>query len=134
MSRCIFTPFPTRSTGLEMSTEAMARQLSVSEQKIMDAWDYWEKMGVIRKRYLTEGGQRDFAVEFINLKELLYGKHKGPAKGERKRQKKDNVFGNKAVKAMFSSTEQSPGKGTELLRADPYPVLAFRLRATPEVV
>ena len=43
----------------------------------MDAWDYWEKMGVIRKRYLTEGGQRDFAVEFINLKELLYGKHKG---------------------------------------------------------
>ena len=39
--------------GLEMSVEAMARQLSVTEQKIMDAWDYWEKMGVVRKLYLN---------------------------------------------------------------------------------
>lgn len=120
--------------GLEMSTEAMARQLSVSEQKIMDAWDYWEKMGVIRKRYLTEGGQRDFAVEFINLKELLYGKHKGPAKGEPEKAKKDNVFGNKAVKAMFTSIEQTLGRGlssSELTR-----ILSWLsdYGATPEVV
>jgi len=97
--------------GLNMSNESMAKQLAISEQTILEAWEYWEKMGVIKKRYIDSQGKIDFTVEFLNMKELLYGKSKSPARGETKKQEKDNVFGNKAVKTMFNNVEKVFGRG-----------------------
>lgn len=97
--------------GLNMSNETMAKQLAISEQTILEAWEYWEKMGAIKKRYINSQGKLDFTVEFVNLKELLYGKNTAPVKTETKKQERDNVFGNKAVKTMFNNVEKLFGRG-----------------------
>ena len=97
--------------ALNMSNETMAKQLAISEQTILEAWEYWEKMGVIKKRYLNSQGKVDFTVEFVNLKELLYGKNTTPVRTEPKKQERDNVFGNKAVKTMFNNVEKLFGRG-----------------------
>lgn len=98
--------------GIDMTGETMARQLGMSEKHILEAWEYWEKMGAIRKHYMDGSGNVDFTVEFVNLKEMLYGKNTAPVRGEaEKKSLSDNVFGNKAVKAMLTEMEKAFGRG-----------------------
>ena len=120
--------------GLNMSNETMARQLGVSEETILEAWEYWERMGAIRKRYLDSFGKVGFTVEFLNLKELLYGKNAHTAKGEPAKPQKENIFGNKAVKSMFTELENLFGRG--LSSSEINQVLAWLsdYHATTEVI
>lgn len=121
--------------GLAMSNETMAKQLGLTEKEILEAWEYWEKMGAIKKRYQDSQGKVDFTVEFVNLKELLYGKNTMPAKGEApKKSEEDNVFGNKAVKAMFSNIEKTFGRGLSSTEISQILSWLFDYGATPEVV
>ncbi|MEY8297431.1 MAG: DnaD domain protein [Emergencia timonensis] len=120
--------------GLDMNNETMAKQLGLTEKKTLEAWDYWEKMGAIKKRYLDSEGNVDFIVEFTNLKELLYGKNTGPAKGETKKEERDNVFGNKAVKIMFNEIEQIFGRGLSSTEISQILEWLGDYNATPEVV
>ena len=83
--------------GIRQSVREMSRQLSISESDIGKAWNYWEKYGVIKKHYLDEGGKVDFCVEFISLKELMYGKATAPVQGEEEKPE-TNIFGNEDVK------------------------------------
>ncbi|MEE0691612.1 MAG: DnaD domain protein [Lachnospiraceae bacterium] len=96
--------------NLNMSNETMAKQLGLSEKEILEAWEYWEKMGAIKKHYFDSEGRMDFTVEFVNLKEMMYGKSQTPAKGEVRKSEGDNVFGNKAVKAMFTDIDKIFGR------------------------
>lgn len=121
--------------GLAMSNETMAKQLGLEERQILDAWEYWEKMGAIKKHYQNSSGRVDFTVEFVNLKELLYGKNTRPAKGEpAKKSSEDNVFGNKAVKAMFSNIEQTFGRTLSSTEISQIMSWLMDYGATPEVV
>jgi DnaD/phage-associated family protein len=90
--------------GLEMSDQVMARQLGIPEKKVADAWNYWEKLGAIKKLYMDSEGDIDFTVEFINLKELMYGKSTAALKEEP--QAETNIFGNEDVKKVFDAIEQ----------------------------
>lgn len=118
----------------EMTAEVMARQLGITEKVIGEAWDFWEKMGVIKKRYLDADGKLDFIVEFVNMKEKFYGKTGEPAKEEKKKPEKENIFGNKAIKELFGNIEKAFGRAlssTEITR-----ILAWLsdYGATPEAV
>ena len=95
--------------GLTQTTKEMARQLGVSENDIGKAWNYWEKYGVIKKHYLDEGGKIDFCVEFVNLKELMYGKAQAPIQ-EESDMPDTNIFGNEKVKELFDSIENMLGR------------------------
>ena len=95
--------------GLSQTTKEMARQLSISESEIGKAWNYWEKLGAIKKRYLDESGKVDFAVEFVSLKELMYGKAK-TAVNESDEAPETNIFGNEDVKKLFSEIEGMLGR------------------------
>ena len=59
--------------GSAMSVAEISQELGLGENHISKAWDYWEECGAIRKRYLDGEGRLDFTVEFLNLKEQLYG-------------------------------------------------------------
>ncbi|MDD5927793.1 MAG: DnaD domain protein [Firmicutes bacterium] len=60
--------------GMEMTCSAMAAQLGLSEKTLYDAWAYWEQMGVIKKLPRRgDAGILNFDVEFINLREKMYG-------------------------------------------------------------
>ena len=55
-----------------MPEKDMAEELGVTEERIMEAWDYWESWGAIRKKYLDEENKVTFGVEFLNLKEQMF--------------------------------------------------------------
>ncbi len=59
--------------GLGASEEPrlFANQLGISEETVMDAWDYWERCGLVRK-IPQEGAGGQFSIEFISPKEALY--------------------------------------------------------------
>ncbi len=95
--------------GLSQPAKEMARQLGMSENDIAKAWNYWEKYGVIKKHYLGEGGKIDFTVEFVSLKELMYGKAKTEIKDE-KDKPETNIFGNEEVKKLFDEIESMLGR------------------------
>ena len=89
--------------GMEMSGELMANQLGISERTVNEAWNYWEKLGAIRKAYRDSDGGIDFTVEFISLKEQMYGKNEDIP--DVQTEPEINLFGNETVKATFEKIE-----------------------------
>lgn len=63
----------------EMSNSLIARHLGMTEEDVLRAWNYWEEKGVIRKLYLDPHDKFHYVVEFLNLKERLYGAGKESA-------------------------------------------------------
>ena len=60
---------------VDMSNEVLAKQLRISEETAENAWDYWESMGVIKKiPKKNKEAKYHYDIEFINLRELMYGK------------------------------------------------------------
>lgn len=57
----------------EMSNSLIARHLGLKEEDVLRAWSYWEEKGVIRKVYTDPRDRLHYSVEFLNLKERLYG-------------------------------------------------------------
>ena len=53
-----------------MTYEKMSHQLGMTEKEMEEAWDYWERMGVIRKKQL---GINKYDIEFKQLRSLMYG-------------------------------------------------------------
>ncbi|MBQ1489543.1 MAG: DnaD domain protein [Eubacterium sp.] len=118
--------------GLEMSNARIAQQLGLSEKKVNEAWEYWEKMGTIRKLYLDRDGKIDFTVEFMNLKSLMYGK--GDYAKEPSEQESVQVFGNEGIRQMFDRMENLLGRtmsSTEVKRVLAW-VSDYKIR--PDVV
>jgi len=91
--------------GLSMSIKDMAAQLDMKAKDVEKAWSYWENMGVIRRRELDAEGEIEPAVEFLSMKELMYGKAKEPA-GNTNEAPEPNIFGNDEVKKLFEKIEQ----------------------------
>ena len=120
--------------GLEITEKAIAKQLGLSEEKVREAWEYWEERGVIRKRYFDTQGNVSFIVEFLSLKEQLYGKNTAPVQGEASRPKGDNVFGNPEVKVMFKDIEKALGRTLDSSELGQIMKWLTDYGASPEVV
>jgi DnaD/phage-associated family protein len=95
----------------KMSNEIIAKQLHMDILDVLKAWDYWEKKGVIKKSFADPADRFNYIVEFINLKELLYGK----AKKEKKQdygisEKHKSLLENQEIKNMYSDIEQISGR------------------------
>ena len=61
------------AADLEVTNEDIAKSLGIELEDVLKAWTYWDKKGVIRK-IIPEGGSKlEYDVEFINLREQLYG-------------------------------------------------------------
>lgn len=94
----------------EMENGIIAKQLEMAEEDVLKAWTYWENMGVIRKNRVKAEDKFNYQVEFINLKELLYGK-------EIKKKKKpvdddtQMVMNDKTIQSMYRSIERITGRG-----------------------
>ena len=95
--------------GIHLSNKEMSHQLAISENEIGKAWSYWEKLGVIRKHYLDDNGKVDFSVEFVSLKELMYGKAAEPAE-EKSDRPEANIFGNEDINKLFDEIESMLGR------------------------
>ncbi len=117
----------------EMNNEIIARQLGLSEEDVLKAWSYWEKQGIIRKIRKRPEDKFTYQVEFINLKELLYGK--GTEKSESQADEKARLaMSDKAIQGMYRSIEQIAGRpisSTEMMK-----ILSWvnEFHASPEII
>ena len=63
--------------GENISDKAIAEQLGITEETLNEAWEYWQDMGAV-----TLGpGIGGRTVNFVNQKELLYGRQQAAAGG-----------------------------------------------------
>ena len=114
-----------------ITDESMARLLGMKESDIQKAWAYWDDMGVIRKNKIEGSDQ----VEFVNLKELLYGKNKETKKKPQPEKETSRaILSDKSIQNMYKSIERILGRmmnGTEMME-----ILSWinDYNAAPEIV
>ena len=95
---------------LPMDNSTIAKQLKLTEKDVQDAWSYWESMGAIKRRYDDFHEDMGYYVEFINLKELLYGKSAAAEAPEPEPVDFSNSLGSTSVKDMFADIERILGR------------------------
>lgn len=119
--------------GYPLDNAQMSKELAVDEKTIIEAWEYWEDMNAIKKRFYGEG-KADFAVEFIDLKELIYGVGKGEEQKDSQGVEPVSVFGSEAIPALMPKIEKILGR--TLSSSDMQNVISWidDVKATPEVV
>lgn len=58
---------------LPLDNEGLAKMLGLSLGAVMDAWDYWESQGLVRKLSKGDGSDR-YNIEFLSIKEAAFGR------------------------------------------------------------
>jgi DnaD and phage-associated domain len=102
--------------GVDFSNEDIAKQLSLDIEDVLKAWNYWEKMGVIRKIRISPDNPLEYDVEFVLLKDKLYGSHED-ASVTVSDQGINSQMSNREYKDMFDRVEKALGRvisGTEM--------------------
>lgn len=119
--------------GYPLDNAQIYNELGVDEKTIVEAWNYWEDMNAIKKRFYGEG-KADFAVEFVNLKELIYGTGKGEEQKDSQGVEPVSVFGSEAISTLMPKIEKILGR--TLSSSDMQKVISWidDVKATPEVV
>lgn len=120
---------------MRMNNETIAKQLDMEDEDVLKAWTYWEKMGIIRKHYSKTNDKFHYQVEFLNLKELAYGKKQKARKQDAK--VPDNLkslMDNDDIKDMYSRIEQITGRLFE--GKEPAEILSWitDYNATPQMI
>lgn len=94
--------------GGEMSFETMGRQLGLSAERISEAWDYWQRMGVVEKT-LSKGG-KSYDIKFKQLRAMMYAVPQEDSRGVEPDSAEDDPLCNKELKATLEAVEQIKGK------------------------
>lgn len=55
----------------ELTAKQFAQQLQMTEKEVQEAWDYWESLGVVSKKYIINTNEYD--IEFKQLRSMMYG-------------------------------------------------------------
>ena len=56
----------------DLSNREIAAHLGISEEEVLNAWNYWEKCGAVKKHFLVPDDRFHYSVEFLNLREGLF--------------------------------------------------------------
>ena len=126
--------------GESISPNDMAVQLGITENRLIEAWDYWEELGAIKKRYLDGEGRLDFSVEFLNLKEQLYGDTEEEELSQRgvglgaNQEASRSAFGNEALKNLLDQIEKKLARPLSVNELQTVISWVEDLKAAPEVV
>ncbi|HWQ80449.1 MAG TPA: DnaD domain protein [Anaerovoracaceae bacterium] len=120
---------------MHMANETIAKHLGMEDEDVLKAWTYWEKLGVVKKHYEKPGDKYRYQVEFLNLKELAYGKKprgRKPESGVPDRLKE--LMEDDAIKEMYGSIERATGRLFE--GREPAEILSWitDYNATPEMI
>ena len=117
----------------DITNEDIAKHLGIDHEDVLKAWTYWERMGVVRKIRNNPDDKFDYDIEFISLKEQLYGE-KTKAKSITVESNVNSLMSDKEIQNMFTQIEKIAGKvisGTEMME-----ILSLinDFNAAPEVI
>lgn len=102
--------------GVQISNADIAKQLSMDIEDVLKAWTYWEKMGIVRKRRISQENPLEYDVEFVLLKDMLYGNHEDSAPPAAELGI-NNQMASREYREMFGRIEKAFGRvisGTEM--------------------
>ena len=117
----------------ELTNEEIAKHLGLDHEDVLKAWTHWEKMGVVRKLRKNPDDKFDYDIEFVVLKEQLYGE-KNSRKHFSAGIADNTLLEDKEIKDMFTEIEKISGRvinGTEMMEIRS---LINDWNATPEVI
>lgn len=101
------------------SHEALGRHLGLTLQEVLDAWQYWEERGLIKKTELNPEQPQVFSVEFISMRQLYVESNFKPRHEAPKRQKSPSPerltesLREPVLKKMFRDIETLMGRPLE---------------------
>jgi DnaD/phage-associated family protein len=102
-------------TETETTNAVIARQLSLEEEDVLKAWNYWEGLGAVRKHYKDAKNKFNYDIEFLCIKEQLYGQ-KGK-KGSTQKNSLPKLMDDAELQNLYHAIERIVGRplgGTEL--------------------
>ncbi len=68
-----------KDENLNVRNETISKHLDIPLEDVLRAWDFWEGKGIIEKVDMEEGNRINYAVKFLNLKQLYIRNNIGVA-------------------------------------------------------
>lgn len=95
----------------ELDNEKLAKQLGLAIEDVLKAWSYWEQQGVIKKHLVDPKDPFRYEVEFLRLRERVFGnrKQKKKSDGQVSDQWK-GLLENPAIRDMYAEIERITGR------------------------
>ena len=119
---------------IAMTNEVIAMQLGLTEEDIQGAWNYWEEKGIIKKHYLEVVGKFNYSVEFMCLKEMIYGKTLISNSNNALNSEKKLNIDNEDIKNMFSSIEGTLSRALSSAEIEEVNSWIKDYAVTPEII
>lgn len=117
----------------ELSNEQIANHLSLEHEDVLKAWTYWEKRGIIRKHRSNPDQKFDYDVEFLVIKEQLYGE-KEQKKSYQDGSNLQTFLADKEIQDMFHEIERIAGRVLNTTEMREVQSWMEDFQATPEVI
>lgn len=90
-----------------MDNSIIAGQMGLHEEDVLKAWTYWEERGIIRKHFFDKENKFEYGVEFVSLKDKIYGIQKKTAK---KSKKSKEALVSDELKELYLEIEKITGR------------------------
>ena len=90
----------------EITHHGLAVQLGLKDSDVDLAWQYWERMGVV-KREMRSDAELDYGITFVNLRELMYA---GSLETPQKASKSSDALCEDALREIFDFVENLKGQ------------------------
>ena len=92
----------------DLNNETIATTLSISEEEVMDAWRFWEDMGVVK---IHTGPNDTISIEFLDIKYDHIKKHLDQPLGEDQEYDVDKASSSDYI-SMYEDMEAIAGSPT----------------------
>jgi len=96
------------SSGMETDNAGIAKQLSIETEDVLKAWNYWEGLGAVKKRYKDTRDKFHYDIEFLCIKEQLYGKK--TKKSNRQESELPKLISDTDLQNLYRSVERIIGR------------------------
>lgn len=121
--------------GVPLENDIIAKQLKMADEDVLKAWTYWEEHSIVKKHFKDPKDKFHYQIEFLNLRELVYGKRK--KKKTEKESEADPVsalMNDDTIRDMYAEIERITGRLFE--GKEPAEILAWitDYNVSPELV
>lgn len=107
----------------------IARAVGMPPEKMAECWAYWEGRGVVRRVYADPEDRTSYAVEFVNLREEVFGQ-RTPAKETGVAARLDD----KALAKLYRDVEAAAGRMLEAREPEEIASWLSEYAMTPEFI
>lgn len=59
-----------RDENIKVDNRTIAKHLNIPLGDVLNAWDFWENKGIVKKVYIDDDTDINYSIEFLNLKQL----------------------------------------------------------------